>query len=112
MITNHESGTNIEEIAPGVYRINTPIPTGPGKAFSFNQYLVIDDEPLLFHTGPRQMFGWVSEAIGRVVPLSKLRYVGLSHFEADECGALNQFLGLPGKVWVDLCDFRAAAAYR
>src|SRR5262245_2205586 len=92
MITNSASGTNIQEIAAGVYRINTPIAIGPGAEFSFNQYLVVDDEPLLFHTGQRQLFPWVSDAISRVLPLSRLRYIGLSHFEADECGALNQFL--------------------
>lgn len=92
MITNTASGTNIQEIAAGVYRINTPVAIGPGADFSFNQYLVIDDEPLLFHTGQRQLFPLVSDAITRVIPLARLRYIGLSHFEADECGALNLFL--------------------
>ena len=93
MITNPQSGTNINEVAPGIYRINTPVslPDGAGQ-FNFNQYLVVDDEPLVFHTGPRRMFPLVREAIGRVIPVERLRYVGLSHFEADECGALNDFL--------------------
>jgi len=93
MITNTTSGTNLHEIAPGIYRINTPIdiPGGPG-GFNFNQYLVADDEPLLFHTGPRRMFPLVAEAIGKVLPLDKLRYFAFSHFEADECGSLNDFL--------------------
>jgi flavorubredoxin len=93
MITNPTSGTNLHEIAPGIYRINTPIeiPGGPG-GFNFNQYLVQDDEPLLFHTGPRRMFPLVAEAIGKVLPVSRLRYVAFSHFEADECGSLNDFL--------------------
>ena len=93
MITNSQSGTNIQEIAAGVFRINTPvaIPGGPGH-FSFNQYLIVDDAPLLFHTGQRQLFPLVSEAIRAVLPLERLRYLGLSHFEADECGALNAFL--------------------
>lgn len=93
MITNSQSRTNIQEIADGIYRINTPIsvPDGPGQ-FSLNQYLIVDDEPLLFHTGPRRMFPLVQEAIGHVMPLGSLRHVGLSHFEADECGALNAFL--------------------
>lgn len=91
MITNQQSGTNLNEIAPGIYRINTPVQT-PGGPFSFNQYLVADDEPLLFHSGQRAMFPLVREAIERVLPVERLRYVGLSHFEADECGALNQFL--------------------
>lgn len=92
MITNTASGTNIQEIAAGIYRINTPVAMGPGAAFSFNQYLVVDDEPLLFHTGQRQLFPLVSDAISRVTPLTRLRYVALSHFEADECGALNHLL--------------------
>ena len=93
MITNKQSGTNLNEIAPGIYRINTPVQT-PGGPFNFNQYLVADERPLLFHSGPRAMFPLVREAIERVLPLEQLRYVGLSHFEADECGALNQFLAV------------------
>jgi flavorubredoxin len=92
MITNSTSGTNIQEIDANVYRINTPISIGSGDDFSFNQYLVLDDEPLLFHTGQRQLFPLVSEAIGHVIPMEKLRHIGISHFEADECGALNHFL--------------------
>ena len=93
MITNSQSGTNIQEVADGIYRINTPISIGGGPAqFSLNQYLIVDDEPLLFHTGPRQLASLVQEAISNVIPVKALRYVGLSHFEADECGALNAFL--------------------
>jgi len=93
MITNASSGTNLHEIAPGIYRINTPLQL-PGDAggFNFNQYLIADDEPLLFHTGPRRMFPLVAEAISKVLPLERLRYVAFSHFEADECGSLNEFL--------------------
>jgi flavorubredoxin len=94
VITNSQSGTNIHEIADGIFRINTPVsvPGGPG-AFSFNQYLIVDDEPMLFHTGQRGLFPLVREAIAAVMPVEKLKYLGLSHFEADECGALNHFLG-------------------
>ena len=92
MITNATSGTNLHEIAPGIYRINTPIQIPGGPDFNFNQYLVADDEPLLFHTGPRRMFPRVAEAIGKVLPLERLRYVAFSHFEADEFGSLNDFL--------------------
>jgi flavorubredoxin len=93
MITNSQSRTNIHEIAAGIYRINTPIPMPAGSGhFSFNQYLIVDDAPLLFHTGPRQLFPLVAEAIGAVMPVKALRYAALSHFEADECGALNAFL--------------------
>ena len=92
MITNTASGTNLHEIASGIYRINTPVEIAGGLGFNFNQYLVVDEEPLLFHTGPRRMFPLVAEAIGKVVPLERLRYVAFSHYEADECGSLNEFL--------------------
>jgi flavorubredoxin len=95
MITNSQHGTNIHEIAEGIFRINTPValPDGPG-AFNFNQYLIVDEAPMLFHTGQRQLFPLVREAIAAVMPVEQLRYIGLSHFEADECGALNDFLGV------------------
>jgi flavorubredoxin len=92
MITNLQSGTNIHEIAAGIYRINTPAPLPDGSAFSFNQYLIVDDEPLLFHTGQRKLYPLVSEAIRAVLPLDRLKYLAISHFEADECGALNELL--------------------
>src|SRR5262245_21707164 len=91
MITNAGSGTAIDEIAPAIYRITTPATKILG-GFSFNQYLVIDDAPLLFHTGPRGMFPLVSEAIAAVMPLEGLRYVAFSHYENDECGALDALL--------------------
>jgi flavorubredoxin len=93
MITNKQSGTNIHEIADGIYRINTPVQL-PAGAFSFNQYLIVDDKPVIFHTGPRRMFPLVQEAIATILPPVRLRYVGFSHFEADECGALNEFLAI------------------
>jgi flavorubredoxin len=92
MITNLASGTRIDEIASGIYRINTPLALPGEVGFSFNQYLIVDDSPMLFHSGMRALFPLVSEAIRAVMPVERLRYVGLSHFEADECGALNQFL--------------------
>ena len=91
MITNSESGTNIHEVGDGIYRISTPLPLVPG-GFSFNQYLVVDDEPLLFHTGLKRMFPLVREAIASVVPVERLRHVAFSHFESDECGSLNLLL--------------------
>jgi flavorubredoxin len=93
MITNAQSGTNVAEIAEGIYRINTPLPPEvvPG-GFSFNQYLIVDDEPLLFHTGPRRMFPLVCEAVASVMPVERLRHVAFSHVESDECGALNEWL--------------------
>src|SRR3954471_24351350 len=90
-ITNTQSGTRIDEIEAGIYRIHTPVRDMPG-GFSFNQYLVLDDEPLVFHTGPRRMFPLVREAIAHVLPVDRLRWIAFSHFEADECGSLNEFL--------------------
>jgi flavorubredoxin len=107
MITNSQSGTNIHEIADGIYRINTPVGLPGAGQFNFNQYLVVDDEPLLFHSGLRRMFPLVREAIAAVMPVERLRYVGLSHFEADECGALNEFLAVAPQA-VPLCGQLAA----
>ena len=75
-ITNPGSGTRIDEIADAIYRISTPVPPSliPG-GFTFNQFLVVDEQPLLFHTGPRQMFPLVREAMGSVMPPAKLRWV-------------------------------------
>lgn len=84
--------TTIDEIADGIYRIFTPIDIPGAGGFSFNQYLIADDEPLLFHTGLRRLFPQIREAVARVLPVERLRWLALSHFEADECGALNQFL--------------------
>lgn len=86
--------TNVHEIAAGIYRISTPVPPSvmPG-GFTFNQILLVDEAPLLFHTGPRRMFPLVHEAVGRVLgDAAKLRYVSFSHVEADECGSMNQWL--------------------
>lgn len=85
--------TALDEIADGIYRISTPVEVPLGR-FSFNQYLILDDEPLLFHTGKRRMFDATREAIERVLPIERLRHVSFSHFEADECGALNEILAL------------------
>jgi len=90
-ITNAESGTSIHEVAEGIFRISTPVQI-PGGGFSFNQFLVVDEEPLLFHTGPRKMFPLVKEAVESVIPAAALRHIGFSHFEADECGSLNEWL--------------------
>lgn len=106
MITNKQSGTNIHEIADGIYRINTPIQL-PVGAFSFNQYLIADDRPMLFHTGPRRMFPLVQEAIAGILPPEQLSYIGFSHYEADECGSLNEFLAMAPES-VPLCSQVAA----
>jgi flavorubredoxin len=106
MITNAQSGTRVDEVAPAIYRISTPVQDLPG-GFSFNQYLVVDEAPLLFHTGLRRMFPLVREAISAVMPVERLRWVGFSHFEADECGALNDFLAAAPKAQ-PLCGSVAA----
>lgn len=106
-ITNSQSGTNTHEIAEGIYRINTPVQLGGGVGFSFNQYLIIDDEPLLFHTGPRKMFPLVREAVASLLPVEDLRYISFSHVEADECGSLNEWLSVSPKA-LPLCGTVAA----
>jgi flavorubredoxin len=95
-IINAESGTNVHEIANGIFRISTPVPPSiiPG-GFTFNQFLVVDDAPLLFHTGPKKMFPLVKMAVEHVLgDAAKLRYVGFSHLEDDESGALNDWLAV------------------
>jgi len=84
--------TDVTEIADGIYRISTLVPEIGPTGFTFNQFLVDAEEPLLFHTGPRGMFPVVSEAIATVMPIERLRWIMFGHFEADECGAMNQFL--------------------
>ena len=80
---------NISEIAPDVYRISVFV-----KEFNlqFNHFLIKDDEPLLYHTGMKQMFPMVQEAVSKIIPPSLIRWIGFSHFETDECGSLNEWL--------------------
>lgn len=91
MIVNNESGTRVDEVAHGIYRISTPLDVIPG-GFTFNSYLIAGEEPLLFHTSYRRLFPLTAEAIGKILPIETLRWVGGSHFEGDEFGALNDFL--------------------
>ena len=91
MITNQETTTRVDEVSAGIYRICTPMDVIPG-GFTFNSYLIAADEPLLFHTGYRKLFPITLEAIKTVMPVEKLRWIGGSHFESDEYGALNDFL--------------------
>jgi len=107
VITNSQSGTNVEEIADAIYRINTPVEIAGGVGFSFNQYLLADDEPLLFHTGPRKLFPLVREAVASVLAVDRLRWVAFSHVEADECGSLNDWLRAAPRA-VPLCGAIAA----
>jgi len=93
-IANENTGTRVDEIADGIYRISTPIPPNDQlpSGFTFNQFLVADEKPLLFHTGLRQMFPLLRQAVEMVMPIDKLCHVSFSHVEADECGALNEVL--------------------
>jgi flavorubredoxin len=81
--------TTTTEIAPDVYRISTYVPVAN---LQFNQFLVKDDEPFLYHTGMRGIFPVVHEAVARIVKPKDIRWIGFSHFEVDECGALNEWL--------------------
>jgi flavorubredoxin len=81
--------TDVTEIAADIYRMSTFVePSG----LVFNQYLVLGDEPLLFHTGMRALFPLVTEAVARVMPVENLRWITFGHLEADECGAMNLWL--------------------
>jgi flavorubredoxin len=89
--------TTNHEIADGIHRISTFIPE---VGIPFNQYLVVADEPLLFHTGMRQLFPLVSDAVARIVDPATLRHITFGHYEADECGAMNQWLGVAPRAEV------------
>ena len=85
--------TKIDEIAPDIFRLSTWIPdVAPPAGFTFNQFVVRGEEPFLFHTGMRQLFPLVSAAVDRIVGINNLRWISFAHVEADECGAMNQFL--------------------
>ncbi len=84
--------TRVDEIADGIFRLSTFVAEVGPSGFTFNQFLIADDEPLVFHTGPRAMFPIVSEAIQKVTALQQLRWITFGHLEADECGAMNLFL--------------------
>ena len=87
--------TRIAEIADGIYRISTFEPAvAPPAGFTFNQFLVLGDEPLLFHTGLRRMFSAVHAAVARILPPERLRWISFGHVEADECGAMNDWLAV------------------
>jgi flavorubredoxin len=108
--------TSVDQIAERVYRISTCIPEVAPGGFTFNQFLVDADEPLLYHTGMRGLFPLVREAVERVLPVERLRWIAFAHVEADECGAVNDFLAAAPHAQVahgalgcqislnDLCD--------
>ena len=82
----------VDEIADGIYRISTWVPEVTPDGFTFNQFLVLGDEPLLFHTGMRSLFPLVAEAVAGVVPVESLRWITFGHVEADESGSMNMWL--------------------
>ena len=92
--------TRLDEIAPRIYRLSTLVPDIGPTGFTFNQFLIDDDEPLLFHTGPRAMFPLVREAIERVLPIDRLRWITFGHVESDECGAMNELLAAAPRAQV------------
>ena len=83
---------SVDEIAPDIYRISTWIPDITPDGFTFNQFLVVADEPLLFHAGSRGLFPSVAEAVATVLPVESLRWITFGHVEADECGSMNMWL--------------------
>jgi flavorubredoxin len=114
--------TKVDEIGTDIYRLSTWVPDVTEHGFTFNQFLLTGDEPFLFHCGHRQLFPLVSEAINRVVPLEKLRWIAFGHVEADECGAVNLLLAAAPNAEVihgalacmvslnDMCDRPPAVA--
>lgn len=85
--------TRISEIADGIYRLSTFVPDIAAPAgFTFNQFLILGDEPLMFHTGLRRMFQTNREALSRLMPVERLRWIAYGHYESDECGAMNEWL--------------------
>jgi flavorubredoxin len=86
-----ESRTTIDEVAPDVFRISTYVPEAD---LQFGQFLVRDKEPLLFETGMKGLFPAVREAVAKLIDPTTVRWVAFSHFEADECGSLNEWLAL------------------
>lgn len=84
--------TTIDEIAPEIFRLSTLVPDVTPDGFTFNQFLVRDEQPFLYHTGMRGLFPLVSEAISTLIPLDTLRWISFAHVEADECGAMNLLL--------------------
>jgi hypothetical protein len=93
--------TRIDEIGAGIYRLSVFVPeAAPPAGFSFIHFLFAGDEPLLFHCGKRKMFPLVSAAVARVMPVELLRGLGFGHFEAGECGSMNEWLAATRDGWI------------
>src|SRR5581483_6389020 len=89
------SKTKIAEIADGIFRLSTYVPDiAPPAGFAFNSFLVRGDQPLLFHTGLRKMFPLNLEALRKIIPPEELRWIAFGHYEADECGAMNDWIAV------------------
>jgi flavorubredoxin len=85
--------TKIDEIGDHVYRLSIFVSDiAPPAGFTYNHFLILGDEPLLFHCGKRKMFPPVSAAVAKIIPIERLRWLGFGHFEADECGSMNEWL--------------------
>jgi flavorubredoxin len=91
----------VTEIAPEIYRIST---FHPEFGIQFNQFLANDDQPFLMHTGMKKMFSATLEAVATVIDPAKMRWIGFSHFESDECGALNEWLKIAPQAQ-PICSF-------
>lgn len=112
----HDITTTVDEIADAVFRLSTWVPDVSPDGFTFNQFLVMADEPLLFHTGMRGLFPLVAEAVASVTPVESLRWISFGHVEADECASMNMWLAAAPRSQVafgalgcdvslnDLCD--------
>ncbi len=93
--------TRISEIADGIFRLSTFVPEiAPPSGFTFNQFLVLGEEPLLFHTGLRRMFPLTRAAVGRLISPERLCWIAFGHYEADECGAMNEWLAVAPRAQV------------
>src|SRR5512138_228861 len=91
----------IDEIADGIFRLSVRVDAiAPPAGFTFNHFLVLGDDPLLFHTGLRGMFPILREAVGRLIPPERLRWISFGHYEADECGAMNEWLSVAPRAEV------------
>src|SRR5215472_15598007 len=96
--------SNVTEVAPDVYRIST---FHPDYGIQFNQFLVKDDEPFLMHTGFKQAFATTLEGVSSIIDPKLIRWIGFSHFESDECGALNEWLAVASRAQA-VCSFVGA----
>src|SRR3990167_7758692 len=92
--------TQVAEIADGIHRLSTFIPEVGPTGLTFNQFLITGDEPLLFHTGLRGLFPLVREAASRVIDPARLRWITFGHYEADECGSMNDWLAIAPRAEV------------